>query len=94
MPLIETTVLPKYPADKFEVTAIHSFYDGQPAAAHVQEFGLTFDVAFDFDSEVFRRLRLPAQVFPLNMVVDQTGKIAYLGTELAEALKVVDGLVK
>lgn len=75
------------------MTAIHSSYNGQPAAANVQQYGLTFNVAYDFDSEVFRLFRLPAQVFPLNVVVDPAGKIAYLGPDLTEALSVVDSLI-
>ena len=76
------------------VTAIHSFDNGGPACAHVQEFGLSFEMALDLDSEVFRHFRLPGQVFPLNVVFDTQGKVAYLGADLTAALKVVDSLVK
>ena len=73
--------------------AVHCDTSGQPAAAHVQEYGLTFPIVLDLDSQLFRRLRLPGQVFPLNAVIDQEGNLAYLGPDLPESVAVAQSLI-
>lgn len=73
--------------------AAHSFPSGQNAAYHVQQFGLSFPVLLDFESELFRRYRIPGQVFPLNAVIDRDGRVAYVGDDLDEATAVLDGLL-
>jgi len=73
--------------------AVHCYTSGQPAAAHVQEYGLTFPIVLDLDSQIFRRLRLPGHVFPLNAVIDPQGSLAYLGPDLDDALAVAQGII-
>ena len=86
--MVENDFRPTFSTD-VEVVAIHCYFEGQSAAAHVQWFGLTFAIALDFDSEVFRRLRQPGIVFPLNFVVDRDGTLAYVGESLTDAVDVV-----
>jgi hypothetical protein len=93
LPLLEADILPSYSADDLQVVAIHCYPDAMPAVAHVQRFGLSFPMAFDFDSELFRRFRIPDHVYPLNIVIDQQGKFAHVGTTLEDALTAVDSLL-
>lgn len=93
MPLIESDVLSRFPPTDLQVVAVHCFHDAQGAAGHVQRFGLTFPVALDFDSELFRRLRMIGHVFPLNVVIDRAGRVAYVGDVLDDAVTVVDSLI-
>ena len=50
-------------------------------------------MALDFDSELFRRYRLPEWVYPLQFVIDQQGEVAYVGTDLYDALAAAEALV-
>ncbi|MEM6294198.1 MAG: hypothetical protein AAGA54_23160 [Myxococcota bacterium] len=93
MPSVEDEVLPAFDPDAFTAVAIHSFAEGRFPATHTQIFGLTFPVALDYDSEQFRRFRLPAHVFPLNVVFDEQGAVAHVGTELEDAVAVVETLL-
>ena len=93
MPLIEANLVTRYPAESFQVLVAHSFPSGQDAAYHVQLFGLSFPVFLDFESELFRRYRIPGHVFPLNAVIDTDGRVAHIGTVLDEATAVLDGLL-
>ena len=87
--MIDADVIPQFPEDEFAAIAIHSFREGTLPAFHVQAFGLQFPIALDYDSEQFRRFRLPEHVFPLNVVFDPTGRIVHVGTELDEAVAAV-----
>ena len=84
--MLENDILPGFSPDDVAIVAIHCHPDGRATASHVQWFGLTFPVALDIDSEMFRRFRLPEHVFPLNLVIDRNGDVAYLGTSLDEAV--------
>lgn len=50
-------------------------------------------MALDLDSQLFRRLRLPQQVFPLNAVIDAEGNLAYLGADLDAAVAIIETLL-
>ncbi|MEM6991918.1 MAG: hypothetical protein AAF721_15525 [Myxococcota bacterium] len=83
--MIDSDIIPLYSADEFAAVAIHSFREGTVPASHVQVFGLGFPVALDYESEQFRRFRLPGHVFPLNVVFNPAGEVVHLGTDLDEA---------
>ena len=91
--MLETDVIPGYAPADVQFVAIHSYPEGEFAAGHVQQFGLTFPVALDLDGELFRRFRLPNHVFPLNVVIDAAGNVAHVGTDLDETLAAVDQLL-
>jgi hypothetical protein len=93
LPSIETDILPRFAPADVQVVVAHCYTEGESAAAHVQWFGLTFPIALDFDSELFRRFRLPGQVFPLNFVLDRDGRVAYLGPVLDDAVAAVEALL-
>jgi len=79
-------VQPSFAKDPVQLLVIHCDAEGQTPARHTQWYGLTFPIALDFDSELFRRYRLPGHVFPLNVVIDKEGKIAHIGDDLDKAV--------
>ncbi|MCA9664140.1 MAG: redoxin domain-containing protein [Myxococcales bacterium] len=85
--MLVTDTLPKIAGKAAEVVAVHCDSEGGTSAFHVQSFGLTYPMLLDFDSELFRRFRLPDHVFPLDVVIDKQGKVAYVGTVLDDAVK-------
>ena len=93
MPSIDSDVLPGFSPDDVQFVAIHCYPEGGNAAFHTQWFGLSFPLALDFDSELFRRFRLPGHVYPLHVVVDRQGRVAYVGAPLEDAVAAVQGLL-
>ena len=92
MPLIEAIHLPTFDPAQVQVVVAHCYPDGLAAAHHVQWFGLSFPVIFDFDGELFRRFRMPNQVYPLNMVIDASGNLVQITNDLDEAVATVNSL--
>lgn len=86
MPLLQNDALPKFDPARLQVLIIHCSIDATLAGQHVQQFGLTFPMVLDFDSELFYRFRIRGQVFPLNVVVDAAGKIVHIGGLLDDAI--------
>ncbi len=62
--------------------AVHKGTRLAGVTAKLDEFGITFPLALDFDGEVFRRYRMPRLVFPINVVVGRDGKVVHFDTEL------------
>ena len=94
MPLLENDIKPGLDPAKVQIVVLHCDRDPAPGAYHVQVFGLSFPMAFDLDDELFRRLRLPDHVYPLNVVIDTDGKIAHKGKVLDDAVAAVKKLLK
>lgn len=72
-----------------EFVAINSHPEGTGAGVDVQRHDLKMPMAYDFDSQIFRRYRLPEHVFPLNVVIDGSGEVVVLTADLDEAVEAV-----
>ena len=58
----------------------------------VVEQSLEFPMVYDFDMEMLRQLRLAGHLFPLEVVIDRDGRLAYVGSDFSAAVSVVAGL--
>ena len=91
--MLQNNILPQHTNDDLLIVVIHCDAQARTPSAHIQQFGLTYPIALDFDSELFRRFRLPGQVFPLNVVIDREGRVAHIGIVLDDAVAVAEGLL-
>lgn len=87
--MLENDIRAQFAGQPFEIVAINSHHEASGAGVDVQRHGLRFPMAFDFDSELFRRYRLPDHVFPLNVVIDREGKVVLATASLDEAVEAV-----
>lgn len=89
LPQIETQLLPTYGAQGLDAVAVNTSRNTTFAAQVALDKGITFPIALDVESEVFRYYRVPGRVFPLNVVIDREGRIAHVdngpGLDAAEA---------
>jgi peroxiredoxin len=92
--LLQREILPSFDAAEVQVVVIHCDPQGQTPAAHKQTFALSFPIVLDFESELFRRFRLPDHVFPLNAVIARDGTIAHVGVVLDDAVAVARALAQ
>lgn len=79
-PIIETQLRPQY-GDDVVMLGLNTAHRTAYAAGLAEQSGLTFDVGLDMDSEVFRQLRIPGAVFPLHVVIDREGRLAWVSNE-------------
>ena len=93
MPLLENKIKPTLDPAKVQIVVVHCLNNPLMGAYHVQLFGLSYPMAFDLDDELFRRLRLPDHVYPLNVVIDREGKIVHTGKVLDDAVAAVGKLI-
>ena len=85
MPQIDTTLLPTYAAQGLTAIAVNSGRRTAFATESLLQYDLSFPVALDMESEVFRDYRVPGHVFPLHIVVNRGGQVVHVSTgELAE----------
>jgi hypothetical protein len=78
---MQDALIPKYSDQDFQFVAVHVGFDPAVAMQELEEAGVTVPVVFDLESEVFRRLRAPDWAFPVHIVIDRDGKIAFIQTE-------------
>lgn len=52
--------------------------DAASGLALVESLGVSLPVALDLEGEIFRHYRVPAQVFPLNAVIDRDGNLVHI----------------
>ena len=71
-----------YEADGLVVIPVFVGLDAGGGIGLVESFGVTLPVALDLEGEVFRYTRLPSMVFPLNVVIDQTGTVVHVDGNL------------
>lgn len=80
-PLIEEQLRPDYDPADVVMVGINTGHRTAYAADLAAEADLGMPFALDLDSEVFRRLRIPGKVFPLHVLVDREGQIAWVSNE-------------
>jgi hypothetical protein len=78
---MQDALMPKYADQDFQFIAVHVGFDPAIAMQELDEAGVTVPVAFDLESEMFRRLRAPDWAFPVHIVLDRDGKIVFIQTE-------------
>lgn len=89
---MQTQILDRY--EGVYGAAVHSLASGVAADQMVVEQDLAFPMVYDFDSEILRQLRLAKHLFPLEVVIDAEGELAYVGSNFAAAVDVVAGLAR
>lgn len=47
-----------------------------------ESMDVTLPIAFDLEGELFRYTRVPARVFPLNVVIDRNGVLVHVDNDL------------
>ncbi len=80
-PLIESELRPLWTTDDVVMLGLNTAHRTAYAAGLAADSDLSFDVGLDLDSEVFRRLRIPGAVFPLHVVIDRDGRLAWVSNE-------------
>jgi hypothetical protein len=78
---MQDLLIPKYSDQDFRFIAVHVGFDPAIAMQELDEAGVTVPVAFDLESEMYRRLRAPQWAFPVHIVLDRDGTIAFIQTE-------------
>lgn len=78
---MQDVLVPKYSDQGFQFVAVHVGFDPAIAMQELDDAGVTVPIVFDLESEVFRRLRAADWAFPVHIVLDREGKIAFIQTE-------------
>ncbi|MCA9648761.1 MAG: hypothetical protein H6712_13600 [Myxococcales bacterium] len=71
-----------YEADGLVILPVLVGRDPSNGVTLAESMDVTLPIAFDLEGELFRHTRLPARVFPLNVVIDRNGALVHVDGDL------------
>ena len=93
MPLLESELLARYPDGLF-AAGVYVDTTGTSADQLMRDNGFEIPMLYDIEGQALRLLREARRLYPLDVVIDREGKIAYLGDSMETAFAIVDELME